>query len=72
VIVKTGADDPHPQAEALTPAAMHELSAMIHGGRDEAVASYRRALALSPGFAEAHNNLGGALRGPGQLEDAVA
>src|SRR5450631_4457074 len=28
------------------------------GQLDEAVASYRRALCLSPSFAEAHNNLG--------------
>jgi tetratricopeptide (TPR) repeat protein len=39
---------------------------------DEAVASCRRALQLKPQYAEAHNNLGVALRGLGQLDEAVA
>ena len=39
---------------------------------DEAVASYRRALALKPDYAEALNNLGAALYGLGKLEDAEA
>jgi predicted O-linked N-acetylglucosamine transferase (SPINDLY family) len=36
------------------------------------VASYRRALQLKPDYAEAHNNLGIALRLQGALEEAVA
>jgi tetratricopeptide (TPR) repeat protein len=39
---------------------------------DEAVASYHKALAIKPDFAEAHNNLGSALRGLGKLDEAVA
>ncbi|MBI4937962.1 MAG: tetratricopeptide repeat protein, partial [Nitrosomonadales bacterium] len=37
---------------------------------DEAVACYRKALALDPAFAEAHRNLGDALREQGRLEEA--
>ena len=42
------------------------------GKLDEAVASYRKALAIKLDFAEAHNNLGGALRDLGKLEEAMA
>src|SRR5208283_5317937 len=37
---------------------------------DEAVACYRRALALKPDFAEAHNNLGSAMVETGDLQGA--
>jgi tetratricopeptide (TPR) repeat protein len=36
------------------------------------VACYRRALSLRPDFAEAHNNLGNALKAQNQLDEAVA
>ncbi len=39
---------------------------------DEAVASYHKALAIKPDFAEAHSSLGNAFQDLGQLEDAVA
>ncbi len=42
------------------------------GDLDEAVASYRRALALRPDSAPAHNNLGVALSEQGRLDEAVA
>ena len=41
-------------------------------GYDEAVACYRRALELKPDYAEAHNNLGNALKDQGKLDEAVA
>ena len=37
-----------------------------------AIASYREAIRLKPDYAEAHNNLGTALRDKGQLDDAIA
>jgi Flp pilus assembly protein TadD len=42
------------------------------GRLGEAVASFRRALALAPGYAEAHYNLGTALLVLGRREEAVA
>ena len=39
---------------------------------DDAVAQYQHALSLKPDFAEAHNNLGNALKEQGKLDDAVA
>jgi len=42
------------------------------GRLSDAVACYRRALALEPGFAEAHYNLGNALMDQGKLDEAVA
>ena len=39
---------------------------------DEAIASYHKALAIKPNFAEVHNNLGIALQDLGKLEDALA
>ena len=39
---------------------------------DEAIASYNKALAIKPDYAEAHNNLGIALWGLGKPDDAVA
>ena len=41
------------------------------GNLNEAVACYRRALALKPDFAEAHNNLGNTLKNQGKLDEAV-
>jgi tetratricopeptide (TPR) repeat protein len=42
------------------------------GRREEAVASYRKAIAIEPGFFEAYGNLGTVLQQQGKLEDAVA
>jgi tetratricopeptide (TPR) repeat protein/SAM-dependent methyltransferase len=42
------------------------------GKLDDAVAHYHRALALKPGFAEAHNNLGNALKKQGKLDEGAA
>ena len=42
------------------------------GSNSEAVACYRRALELKPDYAEAHNNLGNALKDQGKLDEAVA
>ena len=42
------------------------------GRLDEAVASYRNALAINPNYAEAHNNLGIALKAQGKLDEAIA
>jgi Flp pilus assembly protein TadD len=42
------------------------------GRLDEAEASYRQAIALKPGYAEAHNNLGNSLRDLGRLKEAEA
>ncbi len=39
---------------------------------DEALACWRRALELRPDFAEAHNNLGNALKDQGELDQAIA
>jgi predicted O-linked N-acetylglucosamine transferase (SPINDLY family) len=41
------------------------------GHLDEAISAYRQAVALRPGYAEAHNNLGNALRDQGRLDEAV-
>src|SRR5262249_20928262 len=42
------------------------------GKLDDAVLSYERALALKPDFAEAHSNLGTALKDQGKLAEAIA
>ena len=42
------------------------------GKLEEAVAIYRKALAIKPDYAEAHNNLGNALKELGRLDEAVA
>ncbi len=42
------------------------------GRIDEAIASYREALRIRPDFAEAHDNLGKALKERGRLDDAIA
>ena len=41
------------------------------GDYEAAVESYRNAIALAPGCAEAHNNLGNALENQGNLQAAV-
>ena len=38
----------------------------------EAIASYRNALSQRPHYAEAHNNIGNALRALGQHQEAIA
>jgi tetratricopeptide (TPR) repeat protein len=48
-------------------------AALQESGRvDEAIARYRRALALQPGYTPAMNNLGTALRATGRVDEAVA
>ena len=73
-----------PQAEAIYrqileadpnhPSALHLIGAIAHqmGKNDIAVDFITQALALKPGYAEAHNNLGNALQHMGELEAAVA
>ncbi|TXT25729.1 MAG: methyltransferase type 12 [Gallionellaceae bacterium] len=48
------------------------LAFRAQGKLDEAIASYRRAIALQPGYAEAHFNLGNALQKQGKLDEAIA
>jgi Flp pilus assembly protein TadD len=52
--------------------ALHLLGVIAHqeGAKDQAVRYMRRAIALHADFAEAHNNLAGALRGLGRLAEA--
>src|SRR5581483_431729 len=40
--------------------------------RQEAIAAFRLAIALQPGLAEAHNNLGNALKDQGEFDEAIA
>ena len=47
------------------------MSLKDQGKLDEALACYRRALALKPDFAAAHNNLGNTLMDQGKLDEAV-
>ena len=47
---------------------MNELS---QGKFEEAIKSYRKALAVNPNSATAYNNIGNALRALGSLEEAV-
>ena len=42
------------------------------GRADEAATAYRRALAIDPGYASAHNNLGALLHARGAFEEAAA
>jgi tetratricopeptide (TPR) repeat protein len=42
------------------------------GRLDDAVASYRQAIALKPNFPEAHYNLGNVLQEQGKIDDAIA
>lgn len=58
-----------------TPAADPFAAGILHhraGRLAEAEACYRQAIAASPGHADAHANLGVALKGLGRLDDAVA
>jgi len=53
---------------------LHLLGVIAHqaGRNDVAVDLIKRALAIEPDYAEAHNNLGAALQDLGKLEDAFA
>jgi len=48
------------------------IAQQAQGLIQDAVASYRRALALNPDYAEAHNNLGVALQALGRIPDAIS
>jgi len=61
--------DPAAEADRLFQAALERQK---HGVADEAVALYRRALALHPGLASAYNNLAILLREQGHREAVVA
>jgi tetratricopeptide (TPR) repeat protein len=56
------------------PGAVYNLALHFQniGRLDEAIASYRKALALRPGMAAAHNNLANALKVKGRANDALA
>jgi tetratricopeptide (TPR) repeat protein len=64
----------------MSPLALDDAEAHYHsanalqrlGNLAEAVAAYRRALALNPNLVEAHINMGNALRGLGALAEAAA
>jgi tetratricopeptide (TPR) repeat protein len=45
---------------------------MVLGRPDEVIVAYNRAIQLTPGYAEAHNNLGNALKEKGLLDEALA
>ena len=62
------------QADPHQPVALHLLGVINHqrGENDVAVGLITKALAIAPDYAEAHNNLGNALRGLGKLDEAVA
>ncbi|NET92616.1 tetratricopeptide repeat protein [Okeania sp. SIO1H2] len=42
------------------------------GKLDDAVAAYREAIALNPGFSHTHHNLGEALVKVGRIDEAIA
>ena len=44
----------------------------LQGKLEEAVATYREAIAREPNFPEAYNNLGNALREAGRPDEAIA
>jgi predicted O-linked N-acetylglucosamine transferase (SPINDLY family) len=52
---------------------MHLLGVIAHqaGQNDIAIELIRKAIALRPDYAEAHSNLGNALKGNGQLDEAI-
>jgi tetratricopeptide (TPR) repeat protein len=60
-------------AKAGNPAAICAAAAdlALRGRAIEAIAGYRQAIALTPGFAKAHSNLGHLLFEQGRLEEAV-
>jgi protein O-GlcNAc transferase len=45
---------------------------LLQGKLEEAVATYREAIAREPNFPEAYNNLGNALREAGRPDEAIA
>jgi tetratricopeptide (TPR) repeat protein len=53
---------------------LFELGAALwrEGRLEEAMARWKEAIAIAPGYAEAHNNLGVALAATGRLDDATA
>ena len=58
-----------------TPRPTINLGSALHGIRarlDEAIAEFREAIRLKPDYAEAHNNLGIALKAQGKLDEAIA
>jgi predicted TPR repeat methyltransferase len=61
-------------ADESTPEFHHRLGALLkkQGELEAAAASYQRAIALRPDYAEAHNNLGGVLKAMGKLDEARA
>jgi tetratricopeptide (TPR) repeat protein len=64
----------YPEARSELAHALNRLGARLlqQGKRDEAVAQFRAALRLEPGFGLAHNNLGLALVQQGMLDEAIA
>lgn len=63
------------QAALTSPAApLLARAAQLHKAGDlpAAVQTYRQAIVVDPGFAEAHNNLGAALRGWGKRNEAIS
>ncbi len=58
----------------MTAVECFERGNALYGERriDEAIAAYRAAISLNPDYAQAHNNLGVALRAGGRLDEAVA
>ncbi|MDN7852700.1 O-linked N-acetylglucosamine transferase family protein [Burkholderia seminalis] len=55
------------------PVYLNNLGNMLraHGRLDDAIGAYRRAIALAPGYAEAHSNLGNALHEAGDADAAM-
>ena len=41
------------------------------GNLEEAIQAYNKALSIKPNYAEAHNNIGNALKDQGKLQEAV-
>ena len=62
------------QSSPNQPVALHMLGVIAHqvSKNDVAVDLITKALAIEPDLAEAHNNLGNAIRDLGKLEEALA